>query len=92
MNSRHDHAVCTQAGTATSTARTGNRSKHLWTELADTSSRLTSASHIFAQDIIKLVNEMAPKLVIPIHTFEPQNFEAHFQNVRVLNDGEPFEV
>ena len=51
-----------------------------------------TSGHIFAQDIVTLVNEIAPKLIVPIHTFEPQNFQNHFSNVRTLNDGEPIEV
>ena len=51
-----------------------------------------TSGHIFAQDIVTLVNEIAPKLIVPIHTFEPQNFQNHFSNVRKLNDGESFDV
>lgn len=51
-----------------------------------------TSGHIFAKDIITLVNAIAPKQIIPMHTFEPQNFQAHFSDVRLLNDGEPFEV
>lgn len=51
-----------------------------------------TSGHIFAQDIVTLVNEIAPKQIVPIHTFEPQIFQNHFSNVRALNDGESFEV
>ena len=51
-----------------------------------------TSGHIFAQDIVTLVNEIAPKQIVPIHTFEPLNFQNHFSNVRNLNDGETIEV
>lgn len=64
-------------------------------KLEETSGDLIEAhtsGHIFAQDIVTLVNEIAPKQIVPIHTFEPQNFQNHFSNVRKLNDGESIEV
>ena len=51
-----------------------------------------TSGHIFAEDICKLVNEIAAKQVVPIHTFDPQIFQSHFSNVRILNDGETIEV
>lgn len=51
-----------------------------------------TSGHIFAQDIITLVNAIAPKLIVPIHTFDPQEFQAHFPNVQLLKDGEPYLV
>jgi ribonuclease J len=49
-----------------------------------------TSGHIFAGDIIQLVRAINPKRIIPIHTFEPQEFQRHFTNVRLLSDGEPY--
>jgi ribonuclease J len=39
-------------------------------------------------DLRKLVDAMAPEMVIPIHSFHPEKFKDYFQNVRLVNDGE----
>ena len=44
------------------------------------------------KDIIRFVEAINPQTVIPIHTFEPEQYHEHFPNVRVLEDGEVFEV
>ena len=51
-----------------------------------------TSGHIFIQDIIEFVNAVGPRTVIPIHTFEPEDYKQHFPNVQVLNDGEPHEI
>ena len=33
-----------------------------------------TSGHIYADDIVSLVRQIRPKLVIPIHTFEPEEF------------------
>ena len=51
-----------------------------------------TSGHIFEQDIIKFVKAVDPKTVIPVHTFEPEEFGRHFENVRLLEDGGPWKI
>ncbi len=71
----------------------GYLSKPDWAELQ---AQLTAAGgqfvethtsgHIFAEDIVSFVRAINPALVIPIHTFEPEQFRDHFPNTRILDD------
>ena len=36
----------------------------------------------------KLVDAMAPEMVVLIHSFHPDKFKDYFSNVRLLDDGE----
>jgi ribonuclease J len=47
-----------------------------------------TSGHIFADDIVPFVQAIKPNLVIPIHTFEPDQFHDHFPNTQVLHDGQ----
>jgi ribonuclease J len=51
-----------------------------------------TSGHIFASDIADLVRQINAKLVIPVHTFEPERFEPIAANVRVLKDGETLNI
>lgn len=51
-----------------------------------------ASGHIYIADLIELVNAINARTVIPIHTFEPQEFQRHFDNVHLLSDGSPWEV
>ena len=71
----------------------GYLNKPEWTDLQ---AQLTAAGgqfaethtsgHIFAEDIVSFVQAINPGLVIPIHTFEPEQFRDHFPNTRILDD------
>lgn len=50
--------------------------------------KVHTSGHIYAGDIADLVQQINAKLVIPIHTFEPDRFQTIASNVRILNDGE----
>jgi ribonuclease J len=50
------------------------------------------SGHAYVADIIRFVNDVNARMVIPIHTFEPQMFGEHFPNVTRLSDGVPFEL
>ena len=54
--------------------------------------RVHTSGHIYAGDIADLIQQINAKLVIPIHTFEPEGFQMIASNVRVLKDGETFEL
>lgn len=77
----------------------GYLEKPEWTEAAtileDSNGQLIpvhTTGHILANDISSFVQSIRPATVIPVHTFEPDQFRHHITNVRVLNDGEPHTV
>lgn len=49
-----------------------------------------TSGHIYYDDIINLVGQINAKVVIPIHTFEPERFMDFSHNIRVLMDGEAY--
>ena len=51
-----------------------------------------ASGHIYEDDLVRFVNGVNPRTVIPIHTFEPGGFNSLFPNARCLEDGEPFRV
>lgn len=51
-----------------------------------------TSGHIFAEDTATFLGEIGPKMVIPIHTFQPEAFERLGFHVPRLNDGESYEV
>jgi ribonuclease J len=51
-----------------------------------------TSGHIFAEDTAEFLRGIDPKVVIPIHTFNPEAFRGLGRQVRILNDGEPYEV
>jgi len=51
-----------------------------------------TSGHMHAKDIVTFVNQINPKVVIPIHTFEPDQFRAHFPNAIVAKDGIALEI
>lgn len=51
-----------------------------------------TSGHAFVKDLQRLAAEIAPRLVIPMHTFDPHAFERYFSTVRVLQDGEPYDL
>ena len=70
-----------------------------WVELrqhlAEVNGTFTAAhtsGHIYIQDIINFVRKVKPRTVVPIHTFEPDEFKQHFPNVHILHDGESYEI
>lgn len=51
-----------------------------------------TSGHMLSADIVSFLKEVAPKTIIPVHTFEPGHFKDHFNNVTQLQDGEPCKV
>ncbi len=51
-----------------------------------------TSGHIFAEDTAEFLRDIDPKVVIPIHTTNPEAFRGLGREVRILNDGEPYEV
>ncbi len=51
-----------------------------------------TSGHIYADDIKTLVGAIKAKTVIPIHTFEAEKFSDFTPNVKLLNDGDAFQI
>jgi len=51
-----------------------------------------TSGHILSRDIIRFVKSISPNAVVPVHTFEPDRFQQHFDNAIQLTDGEPWQV
>ena len=51
-----------------------------------------TSGHAFVEDLEKLVKDIAPRKTVPVHTFEPQALQDHFDNVATLQDGNTLEV
>ena len=51
-----------------------------------------TSGHIFAEDIVKFVEAVSPKQVIPIHTTAPEMFSRLLPNVVELRDGHVLEL
>jgi ribonuclease J len=49
---------------------------------------LHTSGHAKLTDLKKLIDAIAPVMVIPIHSFHPEKFKDHFRNVRLVNDDE----
>ncbi|MSR55917.1 MAG: MBL fold metallo-hydrolase [Gemmataceae bacterium] len=47
-----------------------------------------ASGHIFQDDLVRFVNDVNPRIVVPIHTMEPRRFGQHFRQVRFLKDGQ----
>lgn len=65
------------------------------TAIANASGNLVEAhtsGHIYAADIVEFVTQIEPRLVIPIHTFEPKGFSAVKVPVRILADRDPMVI
>ena len=51
-----------------------------------------TTGHALLEDLKRLSDALRPKMLIPIHTDYPEEFEEHFQNVFILKDGKKFAV
>ncbi len=51
-----------------------------------------TSGHIYEEDLVELVNRIAPGQVIPIHTFDAEGFTRHFERARILRDGERLRI
>ena len=54
--------------------------------------KIHTSGHANREDLEKFANALKPKVLIPMHTFEPEGFAELYDNVKVLNDGEVYEV
>jgi ribonuclease J len=51
-----------------------------------------TSGHATVDDLKKFVRAIKPKTLVPIHTFNPEKYSDLFSNVRMLKDGEVFDV
>jgi ribonuclease J len=51
-----------------------------------------TSGHAPVADLKRLADALNPKMLVPIHTFEPDKYFDYFQNVVLKNDGEWWEV
>ena len=47
-----------------------------------------TSGHAKLKDLKSFASAMRPKMLIPIHTFEPDSYPNLFKNIKILNDGE----
>ena len=51
-----------------------------------------TSGHATVEDLEAFAKAISPKTLIPIHTFEGKHYPEMFENVRILKDGEFFEI
>jgi ribonuclease J len=51
-----------------------------------------TSGHIRSSDIVRFVKAISPTTVVPVHTFQPETFQQHFANVKLLTDAEMWTV
>jgi len=51
-----------------------------------------TSGHATVDKLKKFSEALNPKVLIPIHTFEKGKYPGLFKNVKILNDGEEFEL
>lgn len=51
-----------------------------------------ASGHIHTADIVRFVEAVSPRHIIPIHTTRPEAFRHYFHNPVLLEDGEPWEI
>lgn len=51
-----------------------------------------TSGHATVDKLKRFAEALNPRILIPIHTFEKEKYPGLFKNVKVLNDGEEFEI
>ena len=51
-----------------------------------------TSGHLHAADIVRFVGAVNPRYVVPIHTIRPEDFQRHFCNALLLQDGQAWEA
>ena len=51
-----------------------------------------TSGHAILSDLQRFAKALQPKLLVPIHTFAPEKYKELFENVKIENDGKPFEI
>lgn len=51
-----------------------------------------TSGHATVDDLVKLISDLAPRCIIPIHTERPEQMRELVPNVRIAHDGEVIEI
>ena len=51
-----------------------------------------TSGHMLSSDIVSFVKAISPTTVVPVHTFQPETFQQHFEDVKLLSDGQSWTV
>jgi ribonuclease J len=51
-----------------------------------------TSGHAVLNDLRRFEKALKPRLLIPIHTFEPEQYKNYFENVKIINDGQTFTI
>jgi ribonuclease J len=51
-----------------------------------------TSGHASPQDLQRFAEAIAPKMLVPIHSFATKRFSDYFQNVKLKEDGQWWEV
>ncbi len=51
-----------------------------------------TSGHARIEDLKRFVNALKAKMLVPIHTFDPEQYPALFDNVKLFEDGQEFEL
>ena len=54
--------------------------------------KVHSSGHASRNDLVKFAQALNPRILLPIHTFEPECFPELYDSVKMLRDGEMYEV
>lgn len=53
---------------------------------------LHTSGHARLEDLETFVQKVSPKMLVPIHSFYPSQYQEHFENVRLLINGEALDL
>lgn len=51
-----------------------------------------TSGHAVLEDLQCFAKALSPKCLVPIHTFEAARYSEYFDNVKIVDDGEPFSI
>ncbi|QDS88768.1 Beta-lactamase superfamily domain protein [Rosistilla ulvae] len=51
-----------------------------------------TSGHALSSDLVKFTRAINAKTIIPIHSFEPEAFKDHFDNVTISTDGQTIQI
>lgn len=54
--------------------------------------KVHTSGHATVKDLKVFASALKPKALIPIHTFSATQYEELFENVKILKDGEVFDL
>jgi ribonuclease J len=64
--------------------------KHFCSDKQIEIEQVHTSGHAVLNDLQRFAKALSPKCLVPIHTFEAARYSEFFENVKIVNDGEPF--